>query len=227
VRIALISDVHGNLPALEAVLDEIARAGAEETFLLGDLLGHLGFPEETAALVRARRLIGVVGNIDLEVLRAGRGKASRVHRITFELISAETVRWVGALPWTRCMARGGATLLLTHGTPRSPYEYFRPDTRPEELRELLGGANTRLLACGHTHLPVVVEIDGVLHVNPGSVGRPVDGDGRASYALVEFGNSPRATVRRVAYDVERTAKALRDLGFPESLAESLRKGVKG
>jgi len=226
VRIALVSDLHGNLPALEAVLDAIAKDGVEEVFLLGDLLGHLGFPEETAALVRARRIVGVVGNIDLEVLKAGRGKGSRAHRRTFERISPETVRWIGNLPWTRRLARGGVAILLTHGTPRSPYAYLRPTIAPAALRALLGGASARVVACGHTHVPAAVEIDGILHVNPGSVGRPIDGDARAAYAIVEFGVLPRASIRRVPYDVERAARAVVDQGWGEALAEGLCKGVK-
>ncbi len=227
MKLAFVSDIHGNLPALEVVLAEIAKEAPDEILLLGDLLGHLGFPEETAAVARERRLVGVVGNIDLDVLRAPRGKAGRNDRATFDRLSAATVRWVGTLPWTRRIMRGGATLLLTHGTPRNPSEPLRPNLDSHAFLHLLGNGTVDIVGCGHTHMPSVAEIAGVLVVNPGSVGRPYDGDPRASYAIVEVREQARAYLRRVAYDVERTARAVAEQGQPESVAAGLRAGTRG
>lgn len=227
MKIALVADVHGNLPALEAVLDEIAKESPEAIYLLGDLLGHLGFSEECGVLARERGLVGVIGNIDLAVLRAPHGGATRSHRRAFERLSAATVRWVGTLPWTRRADHDGVRVLATHGTPRNPSEALRPNLETSAFRGLLGSEPVDLVACGHTHVSVVGESGGVLLVNPGSVGRPYDGDPRAAYAVVEIRDHPRAFVRRVAYDVERTARAMREVGEPDAAVEALRRGVRG
>jgi putative phosphoesterase len=226
VKIALVADVHGNLPAFETVLDEVAREAPEEVYLLGDLLGTLGFPEECAALARSRKLIGVIGNIDIDVLRAPHEAAKRSDRRVFERLSAASVRWVGTLPWTRRVERGGRQILFAHGTPRNPSEPLRANLDRDEVRALLGNGRTDVVASGHTHMPAVADLGDLLLVNPGSVGRPIDGDPRASYAVIEVRERPRAFLRRAVYDVERAARAMAEQGAPAAAVEALRRGQR-
>ncbi|MGZ4291098.1 MAG: metallophosphoesterase family protein [Gaiellaceae bacterium] len=240
MRVAVISDIHGNLPALEAVLAEIDGEGVDEMWCLGDVVGYGPWPNECCELVRERAAVSLCGNHDLAVLgaldvREFTGDAAAAARWTAGVLREGPREWLASLaPSGR---RGAAELF--HASPRDPvWEYVL-----SEQAALAGLLVTEapLVLVGHSHVPLALgwdgeELTGGLApggtseafgtqrwlVNPGSVGQPRDGDARAAWLLLDDG---RGTFRRVQYEVARTQKEIRDRNLPETLASRLAHGV--
>jgi putative phosphoesterase len=206
--IACLYDVHGNLPALEAVLADARAQGADRWILGGDYALFGGWPAETVARLRELEpALWVRGNgerwtaapqdaPDNEVVQ-GAIQASRT------ALGDELVEHLAALP---ADAREHDTLIC-HGSPVSDVRSFLPEPADDEA-ELLSGVETARLLFGHTHLPFRREARGIELVNPGSVGLPFDGDHRAAYALLH----PEVEHRRVEYDHATSAARVRELG---------------
>jgi predicted phosphodiesterase len=207
--IALLYDVHGNLPALEAVIADAEEAGATEWLVGGDIAMFGPFPRETVerlrALAPARWLRG---NVDRWSAFPGEAPHGEPASGGIEAVRAEVgddvVAELGALPESLAI---GDDARAWHASPKSDVESFLPDPLPSD-DELLDGATERRLVFGHTHLPFRREHDGTELINPGSVGMPLDGDHRAAYALLH--EDGRVEHRRVAYPHERALAALRD-----------------
>lgn len=210
MRYALISDIHGNLPALEAVLAELdERPDIDAVYHLGDLVGYAPWPNEVVAMIRARGLSGVAGNYDSTVATryvhcgckyedARQEELShRSYAWTLEHVSADTARWLGALPFRIDLRplgghTAGPRLMLVHGNPVLNTVYWtedRSDAFCSKMAEHLGARPGDVVAFGHTHRPWHRAVGGVHFVNTGSVGRPKDGDWRAGYVTVEFAPS--------------------------------------
>lgn len=245
MRYALISDIHANLPALEAVLDDIAaRARAQAVYHLGDLVGYAPWPDETVARLRAAGIPGVAGNYDSTVATdydhcgcryedpVQEELAHQSYAWTRARVSPDTRAFLGALPFRIDLApagghRAGPRVVLIHGAPTLNTLYWTRERDDDFARKMIALAGARpgdTLAFGHTHLPWHREVDGVHLVNTGSVGRPKDGDPRAGYAIVEVDDGVRVEFRRVAYDVERTARAIEASDLPDAFAWYLRTG---
>ncbi len=236
MKLAILSDMHGNLPALEAVLADLAGQEVDAIYHLGDLVGYNPFPNEVAARVRDLGLTGVVGNYDLAVAAdvpdpiatylnpAISEMAKDIYRWTRARVSSETREYLLSLPERLTLEINGLGILLAHGSPRHIREYLRPRLGDEELRPVLEAIPEAVLCTGHTHLPMVRQVGGKWLINPGSVGFPKDGDYRASYALVAVGEDLQVEIRRVDYDVRRTADALLACGLPAQAAADLRRG---
>lgn len=212
--VAFIGDIHGNLPALEAVLDHARRRGVDEIWNAGDSVGYGPFPREVLERLRDEDVASIAGNYDRKVLKVP--KKLKKWRRTKRPMKLLALLWahdrmgranrdcLASLPAERRLGREGTTALLTHGSPDSAEEGLTPATPLVRLEELAGRADADLVACGHSHVPMVREAGGVLFVNSGGTGRPVDGDPRAGYAVVTLGDGrPRAEVHRVAYDFGR------------------------
>ena len=247
MRIALISDIHANLPALEAVLAEIdADATIDAVYHLGDLVGYAPWPNEVVALLRDRGITGVAGNYDSTTAThykhcgckyedARQEELSHLsYAWTLAHTSAESKRYLGGLPF-RLDVRplGGHTagprLILVHGNPVLNTVYWtedRPDSFASQMAEQAGARVGDVIAFGHTHKPWQKTIGGIHFVNAGSVGRPKDGDARAGYVLLDFHENADVGVgfRRVAYDVERTAAGIVASELPDDFADYLRSG---
>jgi predicted phosphodiesterase len=246
MRYALIADIHANLPALEAVLADIAaRPGVGAVYHLGDLVGYAPWPNETVTLLRERGIAGIAGNYDSTTAtnykhcgcRYEDPRQEELSHLSYEWTrahcSAETKRFLGALPFRLDLRpagghQSGATVILVHGAPTLNTLYWtedRPDSFCRSMAQTAGARAGDVIVFGHTHLPWQREIDGIRFVNAGSVGRPKDGDPRAGYVLLDVGaGEPRIDFVRVEYDVERTARGILESDLPDELAEYLRTG---
>jgi predicted phosphodiesterase len=203
--LALLYDIHGNLPALEDVLADAGGAGAKRYLLGGDYALFGAWPAETVERLRELDAEWIRGNG--ERWTASPQDAPDEVRPAIErcreLLGEDTVNELGALPETT--VRDGA--LYCHGSPASDVLGFFPEPAPDE-EELLAGVSERRLVFGHTHLQFSRTANGIELVNPGSVGMPMDGDHRAAYALVA--DDGTIELRRVAYDHLASAAAIRE-----------------
>jgi predicted phosphodiesterase len=206
--LACLYDVHGNLPALEAVLADARAQGAERHLLGGDYALYGGWPAET--LARLREIEGAIwirGNVDRWLTDPGDVPAPVVHGALEDCRAAlgeEAVAWLHALPERATLDDG---TMAVHATPISDMRFFAQTVSTDD-EELLGGIRPPRLLFGHTHVAFRRVALGVELVNPGSVGLPWDGDHRAAYALVH--PDGRLEHRRVAYDHAASVQQLRE-----------------
>ena len=236
MRVALLADVHANLHALEAVLAEARREGYDELWLAGDWVGYGAFPDETVTLLRAAGALGVVGDMDREALAALAdalpADAPRPKREALAWTGNElapgTFAYLAELPEQRRLPLGSAgEALLVHGSPAALDEHLWPSTADERLAELAREAQAALVVSGHTHQQMDRTVAGTRFLNPGSVGRPGDGDPRAAWALLQVdGEQIGFDPRRVAYDHRAAAESVRDRGLPDAVARMFLEGRK-
>jgi predicted phosphodiesterase len=246
MRHALLSDVHANLHALDAVLADVDRRGdVDAVYHLGDLVGYSAFPNEVVARLRERGVAGIAGNYDSTVAtdykhcgcQSESPRQEELAHVSYEFTrgasTPETKRFLAGLPFSLDLRplgghAPGPRLVLVHGTPTLNTVYFTEDRPDDFCRKMAAAAGLKpgdVLAFGHTHKPWHRAVDGVHFVNTGSVGRPKDGDWRAAYVLLDLGTGePRVEHVRVAYDVEAAAHAVVAAGLPEEFADFLRNG---
>jgi predicted phosphodiesterase len=247
MRYALISDIHGNLPALAAVLDDIAHRNLTVSQIrhLGDLVGYGPWPDEVTAMLRDLGIAGIAGNYDSTVAtnykhcgcRYEDAQQESLAHLSYEWTkahtSASTKVQLASLPF-RLDIRPlgghlpGPTLILVHGTPILNTVYWDEDRSDSFCTKMADAAGARagdVIAFGHTHKPWHREVASVHFVNTGSVGRPKDGDWRAGYVLLDIGTGPVAVeFQRVEYDIDRATRAILDSELPPAFADFLRTG---
>lgn len=216
--IAIISDIHGNLPALEAVLARIDALGCSRIVSLGDVVGYYAQPGECIDQLCARGIANIMGNHD-HYIASGEGcprskLVSDIIDYQRTIISPEQVSWLAAS--ARFLTEG--PVHFYHGGPRDPVDQYLYEIGPDDLPE---GAS--ILFAGHTHVQIVLELDGRRFCNPGSVGQPRDGDPRAAFATLADGI---IALHRVDYDIDRTAFHMREAGFAPKCYENLYLGAQ-
>ena len=248
MKIALISDIHANLPALRAVLAHVAgQREIAAIYHLGDLVGYAPWPDETVALLREAGIQGIAGNYDSTVATDYKHCGCKYedprqeelshlsYAWTREHVSPGTKRFLGALPFRLDVRpRGGHTpgprVILVHGTPTLNTLYWtqdRDDGFCLKMAEQGGARRGDVICFGHTHVPWHREVDGIHFVNTGSVGRPKDGDWRAGYVVLDMsGDEPGVEFVRVEYPVRETADAILRSDLPDDFAEYLLTGGK-
>jgi predicted phosphodiesterase len=247
MRYALISDIHANLEALEAVLADIDRRDVTAVYHAGDLVGYSSSPNAVVDVLRARAIAGIAGNYDSTVAtdyahcgcRSESPRQEELAHLSYAYTRAtctpETKRWLGGLPFSLDLRPlgghvAGPRLVIVHGTPTLNTLYWtedRPDDFCLKMAAVVGLKAGDVIAFGHTHKPWHRVVEGIHFVNTGSVGRPKDGDWRAGYVLLDLGHGePRVELVRVPYDVEATIAGVRAAGLPEDFVEFLRTGGK-
>ena len=248
MRYALISDIHANLPALRAVLDDIRRKPeVTATYHLGDLVGYGPWPNEVVALLRDAKVPGIAGNYDSTVgtdyqhcgCRYENPRQEELSHLSYDWtrqhVSTETKMYLASLPFrTDLKALGGhiagPTLVLVHGTPTLNTVYWtedRPDSFCLQMATLAGAKSGDVIGFGHTHKPWHRVVEGIHFVNTGSVGKPKDGDWRAGYVLLNVTDKgSESSFMRVEYDIEAAMKGIRESDLPDEFADQLQTGGK-
>ena len=233
-RVAVITDVHANLPALEAALDRIDQLGIERVYCGGDLVGYGPHPNEVCRLIAERRIPAIYGNYDHAIARdehdcgcayvTAHDRALGQESIEWTLVNtdARSKAFMRDLPFDLRFRVGDHGVHLVHGSPRKVNEYLFED-KPASLYERLAAAERdATLAFGHTHKPWVNDFGGVRFVNCGSVGKPKDGDPRGAFAVLAPGPAAvDVTIERVAYDAPAVAAQVREAGLPTEFADKL------
>jgi putative phosphoesterase len=213
-RVAALYDVHGNLPALEAVLTEVAGERPDLVVVGGDLVvGPMPRPSLEALLELGDRVLFIRGNTDRAVLEPVEDGWRKRYLWVRDQLTEEQVAAIAEWPETAVVEieRLGPTLFC-HGSPRSDEEILTRATPPERLRPILADVEEALVVCGHTHVQFDRTWEGTRLVNAGSVGMPYEGRPGAHWAL--FG--PDVELRRTPYDFEEAAEQVRASGMPEA-----------
>jgi len=236
--VAVITDIHGNLPALQAALARIEELRIESVFCGGDLVGYGPHPNEVCALIAERGIPTIYGNYDYAIARdeedCGCAYVTAHDRELGQLsvdwtlahTSQDAKDFMRGLPFDLHFPVGDVDVHLVHGSPRKVNEYLFEDKPPRLYERLAAAESDRVLVFGHTHKPWVHEYGGVLFVNCGSVGKPKDSDPRGAFAVLRAADGGvDVSIERVEYDAGAVAAEVREAGLPGEFADKLVTGT--
>lgn len=235
----IFGDIHGNLPALEAVFDDMAQRGlTENLYCLGDLVGYGTFPNEVISAIRSRNIPTIMGNYDQGVGNSSDDCGCAYKTDSAKKLGEQSIAWSNAevtdenkaylrdLPAHNSLKLGDLDITLVHGSPRKINEYLYQDRSDESLERIMNGIDADVMVCGHTHLPYHrILPSGQQVINAGSVGKPKDDNPDACYILLSAeGKQLTIEFIRVAYDVEKMVQAIESTAMPNEFAQMLRDG---
>jgi putative phosphoesterase len=241
MRIAFFSDVHANLPALEAFFKDVATENVDVIYCLGDLVGYNVWPNEVVDEIRKRHIPTIMGNHDEALVYPISTKNQISNKgLTQTLVNLENREYLINLPRHLFLSfnlnEEPFNILMVHGSVRAIDDYMVADYPKEEVLDMMQSQQADMLFCGHTHKPfhrVIEDGNSFRHVvNIGSVGKPKDGDIRICYVILELNQSTskldpktlNVSFKRVEYNVEKAAKAVEESEFDSSFADALRLG---
>ena len=252
MKIVLFSDIHANLPALEAFFENVDLQFPDAMYCLGDLVGYNIWPNEVINEIRKRRISTIAGNYDNGIGKSSddcgcayKNKQEQANgnvsiSFTNKIIGEDQREYLRTLPLQiRVMFHLNNekfNLLLVHGSPRKINEYLFEDRDEKSLLRIMKDADADILCFGHTHKPYyrILNDNGKFRhaINIGSVGKPKDNDPRGCYTMLEINEQsglPNPAVKvefiRFSYDVERAAKAIEESPLPDDYADMLRRGI--
>lgn len=237
MRIAIISDIHGNLPALEAVLADIKGQHVDGTICLGDLVVKGPFSSECVARIRESGMPCIYGNTDAYLLEVTEFAGQRPLKVDVqsekeyvaflewhkERLSAAEIAYLAGLPFSHRLEADGQTFLFVHANARDCESSVEVRQSPEERAARLGEFEADFLFMGHIHTPFVIRQGRSVLVNTGAIGFSLDEDWRPSYAILDTARSA-VTLQRVSYDVEEAVRAAAERNFyisPENYRKML------
>lgn len=244
ITLLLISDIHGNWPALEAVSRRFEGYDLHSILNCGDSLVYAPFPNQTMDWLRKKKVYSILGNTDLKVRKLLRGDSfkkpsKQEKRVMYtstattlseqnrdELFNMKKKREIRIFHPDRS-GTAPVTVGVFHGSPARHKEFLFPTTPRERFIEIAAPLTSEIVVTGHSHTPYHLFFDSVHFINPGSVGRMFDGDPRASCCLLHIGPTEIQTEHfRIPYDIEKTVQALRQGKYPDIYAEMFRRGKK-
>ncbi|OAA31566.1 metallophosphatase [Kosmotoga arenicorallina S304] len=238
MRLAFISDIHGNLEALNAVLEDIKEKNIDKLYCIGDLVGYGPDPEEVVRTIMKQNITTIMGNYDDAIgnekescgCSYNPGRETEIGDITLNWsiknTSDKSKIFLKALPKKLEFEVEKVKFLLVHGSPLNHLlEYVKPDTESERLEQIVSSTDADVIVNGHTHLPMAMWIKGKYIFNDGSVGRPKDGDPRASYLIIDVNKGTlKYEFVRVEYPIKITIEKLAKHELPMELATVLALG---
>ncbi len=235
MKFAVISDIHSNMHALQAVLADIEQRGLEQVYCLGDAVAYAAYPNEVVEELRKRGIETVQGNCDKRIgdeLPTARhdfvdDESARLAGIfndwTIDIMSDANKEWLACLPTEVHFVADDLSVLMVHGSPRKINEGLHRHLSDIELVEATGSADFDILLCGHTHVPYHRVVQGRHYINPGSVGKPKHGNHNPVYAVVSVvGRIVSVTTVEVAYNIDEAAEAIIAAGMPAHFASDLK-----
>lgn len=241
MKIAFFSDVHANLPAFKAMLEDLDEQAPDGVYCLGDLVGYNVWPNEVISEIRRRGIATLAGNHDLKVENLITTPQSLIEpgkKYAYHLVEQHHREYLLTLPaHIKLEFNNGnekLNIVMAHGSTRSVDEYTLFDTEEKHVLEIMEEANADLLFVGHSHKPyhrILESNAGVFKhvINLGSIGKPKDGDARGCYVMLTIDKSSsvldpesiKVEFRRVAYDLDRAARGILESPLPNEFAQGL------
>jgi len=220
MKMAILADIHGNLPALEAVLADVDREGCDAICVLGDVAGYYPMLNECVELLQERHCAHVIGNHDYYLL-TGQGcprsqAATRCLALQAKTLKGSTRTWLAD---SRLVETDGREIMMVHGTPEDPLEGYARSLTASWVEAL----PVKRLFCGHTHVQFLYQRDDRVFCNPGSVGQPRDGIPGAPFAIWD---GERVELRRSSYDLESIVQSMKAAGFEDYYYTNLISGTR-
>ncbi len=233
MKIAIISDLHGNITATKEVLEDIKSKKVDKIYCTGDLVGYAPFPNEIIELIRNNNIKTVQGNHDEKVGRSnndiikdldGLSDNKKAMNWTKQNVTMENKEWLKNLPSEIMLTIDGYNILFVHGSPSSNSEYIYEHS--DNQMEISSKLKENILIFGHSHIPFYKKVNNKLLINAGSVGKPKHGDSRSSYVTVDFLEEEiLVNIVYLEYDVEKIFDHILKSPIPNSLAEKLKSGT--
>ncbi|SFC67352.1 metallophosphoesterase family protein [Clostridium uliginosum] len=232
MKIAVISDIHGNIYSLIRALQDIDYQKVDTIICLGDLVGYGPHPNEVIAMIRRRNIVCIKGNYDTSVID---NKYSFIRETeinsfslpwTFNELREENKYFLENLPSSISLNIVDKKILFVHGSPNVINEYLFEDD--ENTSQIMTSLNEDVLVCAHTHIPYVKDFKNKIYINCGSVGKPKIGRPNATYCILEINKSNRVNVqiKEIPYEYKRIVKDMTILKFPSKLIQSFEKGLE-
>ena len=239
MKIAVISDIHGNLPALEAALSLINDHNVDMILGAGDWIGYGPFPTEVIDRLKTAGVKCIRGNYDVKAINAIKNPENYVKKLkmhkwsvlkwTVNQLKPAHVKWIRSLPDSRELEPiKNCTIRMFHGSPEGNEGRIYPSITGRAIASMSNEPLPDVLIAGHTHIPFVKEVDGCLIMNPGSAGQPVDGDSRPTFGLLEINEKglPFGQIIRFDYPEKTLLAAIERAGLPKWLARDFQTGKK-
>lgn len=231
MKIAVISDIHGNYHALERVIQYIDDEKVDSVICLGDFVGYGPMPNEAVETIRRRNILAISGNYDASVVAKEFVYIRDTETNSFSMpwtnaeLKEENIQYLKNLPQQITIEVMGKTITFVHGSTRKINEYLKEGST--EAEEVMKQFNGDVLVCAHTHIPYVKECGGKLLINEGSVGKPKIGRPNSTFLMLNVDeNGVQHEIVELEYDYEKTMKAMILKGFPEKLVESIKTGME-
>jgi putative phosphoesterase len=241
MRIAIISDIHANFPALEETLKSIEQQNIDAVYCLGDLVGYNLWPNAVINEIRKRHIPTLEGNHDVKAVNIHNMGLKDSDSYAYQIVGKEQIEYLSTLPahikLEHQVIDKRIMILMVHGSPYSNREYLLEDKDEKDFTDIFLDSGADVILCGHSHKPYhrvlknPDKLGGYFHaINVGSVGKPKDGNPKCCYAVItinkdsDFSKKESIEVEfvRVAYDIEKVAKAIEDSELPNSYAQMLR-----
>jgi len=236
MKILLLSDIHGNFPALQAIEQTFPSAGYEQIINAGDATVYAPFANQTLRWLKRHKAISILGNTDLKVKKLLQGKNFKkpskaekriMYTSTAEALDPSGQKYLCGLQKKKIFTLSGYTIGLYHGSPEHKNEFLFANTAKERFRQLAKTTSCDIIITGHSHTPYYKKIGGIHFINPGSVGRMFDGQPQASWATLTLSKTGIVVEHhRCPYPVEDVVRELAAQGLPKIYAKMYRKGQK-
>ena len=231
MKIAVISDIHGNLEALKRVLEDIESKKVDTIVCLGDLVGYGPYPNEVVDLIRERKIMNILGNYDGAVLEEKFNyiRDNEVNKFCMpwaaKELNEENRAYLKSLPRQIVLQFENKKLYFVHGSTRSINEYLKEGSK--EVDDVMEEFDGDILVCAHTHIPYKKYFDSKLLLNDGSVGKPKIGRPNGTYLIIYIQKEIIETeMIEFTYDYEKTAKAMEEKGIHQNCINNIRTGVE-